>query len=90
MLLQRIVEDIFALATFIYVDDCFWVAPEFAQERGPDAAWQALVFDHVIQELLGWKLDGNKTEIGHGITLLGLQIHMSETESECQVSPDKA
>ena len=58
MLLQRIVEDIFAISSFIDVDDCFWVAPEFPQERGPDAAWQALVFDYVIQELLGWKLAG--------------------------------
>jgi hypothetical protein len=90
MMLQTILESLFLLTTFIYVDDAFWAAPEFPDRRGPDSAWVALVLEYIIQELLGWQLDPKKTEVGYTITLLGMQISMESTASEWTVSVDKA
>ena len=90
ILFQTILETLFLLTTFIYVGDAFWAAPEFPNRGGPDAAWQALVFDYVIQELLGWQLDPKKTHVGYTIKLLGMQISMGNEASEWTVSQDKA
>ena len=68
----------------------FWVTPAFPNHLGPDASWQALAFEYIIEGLLGWKLDANKTEVGHAITLLGMRIQMTSTASEWTVSADKA
>ena len=90
MLLQTILETLFLLTTLIYVDDAFWAAPEFPDRRGPDAAWQALVFEYIVQDLLGWQLDPKKTSVGYTVTLLGMQISMRDDASEWTVSHDKA
>ena len=58
------------------MDDCFWVAPEFPDGEGPNSSWQYCVFEYVVQELLGWRLDPAKTELGHKVTLLGIQVNM--------------
>ena len=74
MLLQEIVQVLFSVTTLIYVDDCFWVCPECPDGGGPDASWQACVFQYVADELLGRRLDPNKIELGTTVTLLGLRI----------------
>ena len=60
MMLQTIMGTLFFLTTFIYVDDAFWATSEFPERRGPDAAWQALVFEYIVQDLLGWQLGQRK------------------------------
>jgi hypothetical protein len=90
MLIQKVLEEVFMITTFIYVDDCFWVALDHPENQGPTAQWQACVFEYVVQELLGWALDPRKTEIGRKITILGLEVHMTDTASEWQLSTDKA
>ena len=47
---------IFGYVIFIYVDDCFWVAPDFGQEAYPDAVTIANAFEFVVSHLLGWGL----------------------------------
>ena len=81
MLIQKFLQDLFFLTTFVYVDDCFWVTPSFQGGDGPNAAWQASAFQYVVEELLGWKLDPSKTEVGETITLLGLQVHVGQEAS---------
>ena len=90
MLIQQIMQVLFRVTTFIYVDDCFWVCPESPERGGPDASWQACVFQYVVEDLLGWKLDPTKTEVGTAVTLLGLRINILEEHTEWQLSPDKA
>ena len=70
MLIQCILQELFCVTTFVYVDDCFWVTPDFEGGEGANAAWQANVFQYVVEDLLGWRLDPAKTEIGNRITLL--------------------
>ena len=47
-LLQRILEQLFHIVVFFYVDDCFWVAPAFTQADAPHARWQLDVFEFVV------------------------------------------
>ena len=54
MLIQKILQDLFFLTTFVYADDCFWVTPSFQGGDGPNAAWQASAFQYVVEALLGW------------------------------------
>ena len=67
MMIQKVLEEIFMLTTFIYVDDCFWVALDHAENNGPTAQWHACVFEYIVQDLLGWALDPKKIEIGRKV-----------------------
>ena len=89
MVIQTILQSLFFVTVFVYVDDCFWVTPQFSGD-GPHAGWIALTFQYVVEELLGWKLDPSKSAVGEIITLLGLRVKMGAEASEWQLSPDKA
>ena len=90
MLLQCILQNLFHITTMVYVDDCFWACPGNVHDGGPNAAWQSCVFQYVVEELLGWRLDPEKTEFGKQVTLLGLRITLNEESAEWTLSPDKA
>ena len=51
MLLQPILQELFELTTFVCVDDCFWMTPSRDLEENPGAAWQAQVFQYVVEYL---------------------------------------
>ena len=53
MLIQKVLQDLFFLTTFVYVDDCFWVTLSYQGGNGPNAAWQACAFQYVVEELSG-------------------------------------
>ena len=90
MLLQHVLQQLFRVTTFIYVDDYFWACPDAEPGEGPNADWQACVFQYAVEELLGWKLNPGKTELGHTVTLLGLRVNILEDAAEWQLSTDKA
>ena len=89
--LQAIMDRLFHLNVFIYVDDCFWTCPDFeAQGSMPTTRWQQEVFHEVASGLLGWELDPAKSETGTTVTLLGLSISMEATRSEWRLDTRKA
>ena len=88
-MVQHVMLSIFGYVIFVYVDDCFWVAPEFDQEGYPGVDTIANTFEYVVSELLGWRLDDEKSCVGRKIVLLGLEIEMTESESPRTLSPDK-
>ena len=90
MLIQRVLEELFSLTTVMYVDDCFWVALDGEAQEKPTAHWQTRACEYVVQDLLGWTLDPKKTEIGRKITKLGLEVRMTSTNSQWQLSTDMA
>ena len=89
-LLQVIMERLFGLLIFCYVDDCFWTAPKFDVQNSPGVNWIAQVFEYVVTYLLGWKLDPEKSCTGELVTLLGLEVSMQAEASYWKLSSDKA
>jgi len=86
-MIQSIMQDLFGLVVFAYVDDCFWVAPKFATTDGhPTAAWVAQMFESVVTELLGWRLDPDKAGVGACIVLLGLEVEMAKDWSSWRLA----
>ena len=88
-LIKNIMESVFELLVFSYVDDFFWVSVN-DPKSGVNAAWLQQVFRQVAQDLLGWKLDPAKDEAGPCVTLLGLEISLNSNESRWRLNPQKA
>ena len=67
-----------------------WISPKFEGPRKPTAQWIQCVFEFVVQYLLGWSLDLEKSQVHDHLAILGLEIEMEAQESSWVVSPDKA
>ena len=72
-LLQTLMQSLFGLVVFSYVDDFFWVAP-VDPISGVGAGWLQGFFRRVVSGLLGWQLDPSKDSYGSSVVLLGLEI----------------
>jgi len=91
MMIQTVMEKLFGLVIFIYVDDCFWIVPRFTTPCGKTSDdWVADVFEEVVSDLLGWKLDPEKRRTGSNIVLLGLDVRMRKEHSEWRLHDEKA
>ena len=90
MAVQHIMTEVFGLPVMVYVDDCFWIAPSFEGQNMPTAGWTQCVCEYVVEYLLGWALDPNKTQVNERLTLLGLELQFGAKESTWILNPDKA
>ena len=90
-MIQNIMSELFGLVVFVYVDACFWVAPDYSSFQGfPTASWIATVFQEVVTGLLGWDLDNQKRAVGPKIVLLGLEVSMGKDSSLWKLDDNKA
>ena len=54
-MIQHVIQELFGLVVFIYVDDCFWLVPQFKTPDGTESAWWvARVFEEIVTDLFGW------------------------------------
>ena len=87
---ENIMLSVFGIRLLLYVDDIFWAS---RGGRLPDgstqAAWLAKCFRTVPTDLLGWELDPAKESIGPMLTLLGLEVEVSDDISKWRVSQRK-
>ena len=67
-MIQVIMEQLFGIVIVAFVDDCFWVTPKYPETNSPGASWVLQVFEYITTELLGWKLDPDKSSTGTTIT----------------------
>ena len=81
---------LFGLVIFCYVDDCFWPAPAYNEQNTPTAEWISHTFEYVTTDLLGWRLDPEKSCAGQRVVLLGLEVQMHADASHWRLSSDKA
>ena len=44
------------------------------------ARWMGDVFDKVFMDLLGWRLDPERSDVGSTVLLLGLQVTVNQKE----------
>ena len=88
-LLQTLMQSLFGLVVFSYVDDFFWVAP-VDPTSVMDAGWLQGFFRRVVSGLLGWQLDPSKDAYGSSVVLLGLEITLKTQASCWRLSPPKA
>ena len=88
-LLQSIMQSLFGLVVFSYVDDFFWVTPVDATS-GVDTEWLQGFFRKVVSDLLGWQLDTSKDAHGSTVVLLGLEITLQTQASQWRLSPARA
>ena len=90
-MLQAVLQCLFHVAAFAYVDDCYWVAFDGAEQHQlPTAAWMQSVFHEVVVTLLGWRLDADKCQIGTELTWLGLRIELRKDPSTWMRDSQKA
>jgi hypothetical protein len=77
MMMQWVMQELFGLVVFVYVDDCFWIVPEFTTDSGEQSEkWFLGVFKEVMTDLMGWSLDPDKEATGDSMVLLGLLVEI--------------
>ena len=89
-MIQALMQNLLGLVLFSYVDDCFWITPAYNGIEEPGAHWFSLVFEYLVTDLLGWKLDPEKSKVGAAITLLGLDVEMGKDASCWSLGNEKA
>ena len=81
-MIQHVMQELFGLVIFVYVDDCFWVVPEFTTGTSyTSAQWVSHIFREVVTNLFGWTLDPEKDADGNSMLLLGLRVSMLQHAS---------
>ena len=91
MMIQCVMQEIFGLVVFVYVDDCFWIVPQFDRHTELQSAdWIAKLFEFVVTGLFGWELDPDKHATGQEMVLLGLRITLHNEMSEWSLDDRKS
>ena len=79
--MNLILRRLFHIPALMYVDDLFMVVPaEVGQQCLKACMW-------VLESLLGWTLDSQKTQVGYEVTILGVAISLDRMHLRCSL-PD--
>lgn len=89
-MIQCIMQELFGIVVFAYVDDFFWVVPDGPAACDNTANFVLDAFKQVVNGILGWELDAEKEEVGDDMLLLGIQITLDEQVSKWRFNPSKA